>query len=179
MMNLEGAPQPLPPSADIDKLGLAERWILSRLRQRGRARSPRAIDAYEFNAAALRLYQFIWHEFCDWYIELAKDPLKARRRGAGGGALGAGAMLRSAAAAAASVHAVHLGRDLAGASPVSRRRRPGAASGDRALPRSPATSRCFRDDEQTAMARCIEVTEAINSYALAAGFHPGQRVNAR
>jgi valyl-tRNA synthetase len=36
-----------------------------------------AIDAYEFNVAALTVYQFIWHEFCDWYIELSKEPLKA------------------------------------------------------------------------------------------------------
>ena len=36
-----------------------------------------AIDLYEFNVAALTVYQFIWHEFCDWYIELSKEPLKA------------------------------------------------------------------------------------------------------
>ena len=85
MMNLDGAPQPLP-AVDAAKLGLAERWILSRL-DNAVSEVTKAIDAYEFNNAALIVYQFIWHEFCDWYIELAKDPLKAggerirRRRG--------------------------------------------------------------------------------------------------
>ena len=32
---------------------------------------------YEFNVAAMKVYDFIWHEFCDWYIELSKDALKA------------------------------------------------------------------------------------------------------
>ncbi len=74
MMNLDEAPQPLP-AIDAAKLGLAERWILSRLDNAVRE-VTQAIDAYEFNNAALIVYQFIWHEFCDWYIELAKDPLK-------------------------------------------------------------------------------------------------------
>ncbi len=75
MMNLEGAPQPLP-KVEIAKLGLAERWILSRLDATIREVSG-SIDAYEFNVAAMKLYDFIWHEFCDWYIELSKEPLKA------------------------------------------------------------------------------------------------------
>src|SRR5208283_2874321 len=75
MMNLDGAPQPLvEPSRD--KLELADRWILSRLDDTIRE-VTRSIDAYEFNIAAMKLYQFIWHEFCDWYIELSKEPLKA------------------------------------------------------------------------------------------------------
>ena len=75
MMNLDGAPEPLP-KIEIGKLGLAERWILSRLDDTIREVS-RSIDAYEFNIAAMKLYQFIWHEFCDWYIELSKESLKA------------------------------------------------------------------------------------------------------
>ena len=34
-----------------------------------------ALDAYRFNEAAGALYQFIWHEFCDWYLEMAKPEL--------------------------------------------------------------------------------------------------------
>ena len=75
MMNIEGSPQPLP-KVETAKLGLAERWILSRLDDTIREVSS-SIDAYEFNVAAMKLYQFIWHEFCDWYIELSKEPLKA------------------------------------------------------------------------------------------------------
>ena len=75
MMNLEDAPQPLP-KVEVASLGLAERWILSRLDDTIREVSQ-SIDAYEFNVAAMKLYQFIWHEFCDWYIELSKEPLKA------------------------------------------------------------------------------------------------------
>ncbi len=74
LMNLEGAPQPIP-AVEIAKLELADRWILSRL-DAAIEKVTREIDAYEFNNAALTVYQFIWHEFCDWYIELAKAPLK-------------------------------------------------------------------------------------------------------
>ena len=42
-----------------------------------------AIEKYRFNDAALALYEFIWHQYCDWYVEYAKDTLysedKARR----------------------------------------------------------------------------------------------------
>ncbi len=63
LMNLEGAPQPLPP-VEIAKLDLADRWILSRL-DAAIEKVTHEIDAYEFNNAALTVYQFIWHEFCD------------------------------------------------------------------------------------------------------------------
>jgi valyl-tRNA synthetase len=75
LMNLADAPQPLP-AIERSRLGLAERWILNRLDVAIRGVTE-AIDAYEFNVAALTVYQFIWHEFCDWYIELSKEPLKA------------------------------------------------------------------------------------------------------
>jgi valyl-tRNA synthetase len=53
---------------------LADRWILSRL-QRAIADVRQALDEYRFNEVAASLYQFIWHEFCDWYLELSKIAL--------------------------------------------------------------------------------------------------------
>jgi valyl-tRNA synthetase len=59
-----------------ETLSLADRWILSRLDDTVRD-VKNAIDRYEFNVAAMKVYGFIWHEFCDWYIELSKDSLRA------------------------------------------------------------------------------------------------------
>ncbi len=53
---------------------LADRWILSRL-NRATAEVTEALGAYRFNEAASTLYQFFWHEFCDWYLELIKERL--------------------------------------------------------------------------------------------------------
>jgi valyl-tRNA synthetase len=61
-------------STCADHYSLADKWILSqahRLVQTVRE----ALGDYKFNDAASALYQFIWHEFCDWYIELSKDRL--------------------------------------------------------------------------------------------------------
>jgi valyl-tRNA synthetase len=61
-------------SKDLESLSLSERWIISRLN--GTIREVHeSIGAYRFNDAAQALYQFTWHEFCDWYIETAKLPL--------------------------------------------------------------------------------------------------------
>ena len=35
----------------------------------------KALDSYRFNDAASAVYQFLWHEFCDWYLEIAKRSL--------------------------------------------------------------------------------------------------------
>jgi valyl-tRNA synthetase len=57
-----------------EDLDLADRWILSRLAfTTDQAR--KAIDSYKFNEFAHYLYQFTWHEFCDWYIEMSKLSL--------------------------------------------------------------------------------------------------------
>jgi len=58
------------------ELGFAERWIRSRLAFTiSEARA--AIDSYRFNDYANTLYQFTWHEFCDWYIEMSKLALNS------------------------------------------------------------------------------------------------------
>ncbi|HEY0092883.1 MAG TPA: valine--tRNA ligase, partial [Archangium sp.] len=56
------------------ELTLADRWILSRL-QRATVETHKALEAYNFGEAASTLYQFLWAEFCDWYIELSKGAL--------------------------------------------------------------------------------------------------------
>ncbi|MBU4260696.1 MAG: valine--tRNA ligase [Proteobacteria bacterium] len=55
-------------------LGLPHRWILSRL-NRTIAEVHRSLNDYRFNDAASAMYQFVWHEFCDWYLELIKPEL--------------------------------------------------------------------------------------------------------
>jgi valyl-tRNA synthetase len=71
-------------SADLDgrnplqdrDLGFAERWIRLRLAFTI-AEARAAIDGYRFNDYANTLYQFTWHEFCDWYIEMSKLALNS------------------------------------------------------------------------------------------------------
>ena len=52
----------------------ADLWILARL-QRAVNETVDALEGFRFNDAANSMYQFIWHELCDWYIELSKDAL--------------------------------------------------------------------------------------------------------
>ncbi|APG27545.1 valine--tRNA ligase [Syntrophotalea acetylenivorans] len=56
------------------KLSLADQWILTRLNVVA-GQTEQALADYKFNDAAGALYAFIWHEFCDWYIELSKEDL--------------------------------------------------------------------------------------------------------
>lgn len=56
------------------KLNLPERWILSRLYSTLGA-VEKCLGEYRFNEAANTIYEFIWHEFCDWYIEMAKSDI--------------------------------------------------------------------------------------------------------
>ncbi|MET0768508.1 MAG: valine--tRNA ligase, partial [Solirubrobacteraceae bacterium] len=53
-----------------------DRWILSRL-ERTRAETAKAIEAFEFHRAALGLYDFVYAELCDWYLEIVKPRLYA------------------------------------------------------------------------------------------------------
>ncbi|MFQ5848152.1 MAG: valine--tRNA ligase [Candidatus Methylomirabilales bacterium] len=53
---------------------LADRWILSRL-QEVIASVTEALETFRFSDAASHIYQFLWHEYCDWYLELVKVRL--------------------------------------------------------------------------------------------------------
>ncbi|HTN26279.1 MAG TPA: class I tRNA ligase family protein, partial [Burkholderiales bacterium] len=51
-----------------------DRWLLGRLQQAKRDIAEN-LDAYRFDLAARALYEFVWDEYCDWYVELAKAQL--------------------------------------------------------------------------------------------------------
>ncbi|WP_035245776.1 valine--tRNA ligase [Desulfogranum mediterraneum] len=59
---------------DPARLSLVHRWILHRTNATIR-RVRESLDNYYFNELASTIYQFIWHEFCDWYLELIKTDL--------------------------------------------------------------------------------------------------------
>ena len=64
-------------SADLpeeSKLEIADRWILSRLNEII-GEVSRNLDGYELGLASQKIYDFIWSEYCDWYIEIAKSRL--------------------------------------------------------------------------------------------------------
>ena len=89
-INLSGARGDRQDGYDVlsdNNLEFAARWIRSRLASTI-IEARNAIEAYRFNDYANLLYQFIWHEFCDWYIEMSKlalngsigdDPEKTRK----------------------------------------------------------------------------------------------------
>ncbi len=59
---------------DTSHLSAADRWILSKL-QGTIGRVTKSIDEMQFNDAATALYEFLWHDFCDWYLEASKVQL--------------------------------------------------------------------------------------------------------
>ncbi len=61
-------------SINQEPLSLPHRWILSRLNQTI-IEVHKSLNGYRFNDTASAMYQFVWHEFCDWYLELIKPDL--------------------------------------------------------------------------------------------------------
>jgi valyl-tRNA synthetase len=72
LMNLDGY---TPAPVDIAALPTEDRWLLSRLATTTKAVTA-ALDGYRFSDVARLLYDFVWSEFCDWYIEMSKGRLK-------------------------------------------------------------------------------------------------------
>ena len=76
MMNLGGKTPADLGDPNIEHLELSDRWILSRFYQVVQ-KTSNDIDNYGLGEAAKELYEFIWGDFCDWYIELVKSRLQS------------------------------------------------------------------------------------------------------
>ena len=72
LMNLEGADDSFVPTES--DYTLADRWILTRSAETARAVTAN-LENYELGEAGRAIYEFLWSEFCDWYIELTKARL--------------------------------------------------------------------------------------------------------
>ena len=72
MMNLEKAETP--DQLDLSGLTSADKWILSKVNKLA-AEVTENMEKYELGIAVQKVYDFIWEEFCDWYIEMVKPRL--------------------------------------------------------------------------------------------------------
>ncbi|MDO4476164.1 MAG: valine--tRNA ligase [Lachnospiraceae bacterium] len=72
MMNLEKAQ--VPETMDLKDLTDADRWILTKVNQVAKDVTEN-MDKFELGIAVQKVYDFIWEEFCDWYIEMVKPRL--------------------------------------------------------------------------------------------------------
>lgn len=71
MMNIEKAPDA---KAELSQLTMADKWILSKVNTLTKDVTEN-LDKYELGIALQKVYDFIWEEFCDWYIEMVKPRL--------------------------------------------------------------------------------------------------------
>ncbi len=72
MMNM--ADEPSVEAVDRNRLTAADRWILSKVNRLAKEVTDN-MDSFELGIAVQKIYDFIWDEFCDWYIEMVKPRL--------------------------------------------------------------------------------------------------------
>lgn len=74
LMNTQG--EDCASNHDNYRLTVVDEWIISRL-QHAEAEVTRGFESYRFDRAATAIYEFIWNEYCDWYLELCKPVLNS------------------------------------------------------------------------------------------------------
>jgi valyl-tRNA synthetase len=157
-----------------------DRWILSRL-QAAKADVAGAIDRFEFHVAALRLYDFVYGELCDWYLEMIKPRLYGRVTSS------AGSSLREPKDETVFELALHvLGETLALAHPVIPfvteelwDNLPGAG-GLLLVRRYPEPDDALRDEQAEAdVSRAIAATQELRGWRDRVGAAAGKAVPAR
>jgi valyl-tRNA synthetase len=84
LMNCEGkdcgiAPNGACGGSGAIELSQADRWIISKL-QAVETEVAQHFADYRFDLLAKSLYEFVWDEYCDWYVELAKVQLRSATR---------------------------------------------------------------------------------------------------
>src|SRR5207245_6813197 len=72
LLNQEGYQ---PEAIRIEELPIEDRWILSRLATTTAAVTDQ-LENYHFSEAGRTIYEFVWSEFCDWYVEMSKGLLR-------------------------------------------------------------------------------------------------------
>ncbi len=72
LLNLEGYS---PGALRLEELPIEDRWIVSRLATTAAAVTEQ-LEGYHFSDVARTLYDFVWSEFCDWYVEMSKGRLR-------------------------------------------------------------------------------------------------------
>ncbi len=87
MMNLDAAEVPVVADGEVPAgMTPADKWILSRVNSLAKEVTEN-MDAFELGIAVQKVYDFIWEEFCDWYIEMVKPRLYAENDDTKGAAL--------------------------------------------------------------------------------------------
>ena len=80
LMNFEQAQEegtPIPDAVPAEELTQADRWILSKVNKVTREVTDN-MDKFELGIAVSKIYDFVWDEFCDWYIEMVKPRLYSK-----------------------------------------------------------------------------------------------------
>jgi valyl-tRNA synthetase len=159
------APEELPEPRAV---AVEDAWILSRL-QRAKAATERAFEACEFYRAALGLYDFIYGDLCDWYLELIKPRLYAED---------------NAEVSAVALHV--LSETLALAHPVIPFVTeeiwsfvPGAEGLLMAHPYPTADAALVDEAAEAEIARAIEAVQALRGWRDQVGAAPGRTLEAR
>jgi valyl-tRNA synthetase len=81
LMNTEGKQATPYEKAPLETLTFVDRWLLGRLQQ-AKKDITEGFDTFRFDFASKALYEFVWDEYCDWYLECAKVQLAdAEKRG--------------------------------------------------------------------------------------------------